>query len=370
MTNHDIVIIGAGISGVVLAERYASLGKRVLIIEKRNHIAGNCFDEIEPNTGILVSRYGAHIFHTNYEDVYEYVTKYGEWYNFEHKVLSHINGLNVPVPVNIITVNRLFNENIQNEEGMINWLSEHQSKYEYPKNSEEAALNRVGMELYELMFKNYTHKQWGLWPSELDASVMQRIPVRSNYDCRYFEDKYQILPQYGYTHIFNKILDNPLIEIRLNTDYLDYRNSYIGFEKLFFTGPIDAYFNYCHGERLQYRSLKFEYEISEKEYYQENSVINYPSEEYPFTRIIEYKHFASDKFPKTIIAKEYSSWNGDPYYPVPTQRNREIYKLYQSDAINLEKQNIFFAGRLGSYKYLNMDQAIKNALDLFSKLEY
>lgn len=364
---NDIVIIGAGISGATLAERYASSGKRVLVVEKRGHIGGNCYDHYDEN-GILVSKYGAHLFHTNYDDVWEYVNGFSEWYPYEHRVLSFVDGKLVPVPVNIDTVNALFGTIIKTEQEMEKWLEENAEKIDDPKNSEESALRRVGKVLYEKMFKNYTKKQWDLWPSELEASVMDRIPVRTNHDDRYFGDKYQALPKEGYTKIFERMLDHPNIEVRLNTEYDGIKKDLGSYEKLFFTGPIDQFFEYKFGEKLQYRSLRFEWETCDQEFYQSNSVINYPSEEYPFTRIIEYKHFTGQKHPKTTISREYSSWEGEPYYPVPSERNRALYEKYQKEAEKLESDGIYFVGRLANYKYFNMDQAFKNALDLFEFL--
>jgi UDP-galactopyranose mutase len=367
MSRFNILIIGAGISGVTLAERYSSLGKKVLVIEKRDHIGGNCYDYYNED-GLLVSKYGAHLFHTNYEDVWEYVNHFSEWYPYEHRVLSFVDGKLVPVPVNIDTVNVLFGTNIQTEAEMQEWLNENVEKIQSPKNSEESALSRVGRVLYEKMFENYTKKQWDMWPRELEASVMDRIPVRTNHDNRYFNDKYQALPKEGYTKMFEKMLDHQNIEVRLNTTYEDVKAEVGGYEKLFFTGPIDQFFDYKFGGRLQYRSLRFEWETYDKEFYQENSVINYPSLDVPYTRIVEYKHFTGQKHPKTTISKEYSAWEGEPYYPVPSEKNRALYSKYQAEAERLEKEGVYFVGRLANYKYFNMDQAFKNALDLFQRL--
>lgn len=366
--NNDIVIVGAGISGATLAERYASIGKRVLLIEKRDHIGGNCHD-YHNEDGILVSMYGAHLFHTNYEDVWKYVNRFSEWYPYEHRVKSFVNGRLVPVPVNIDTVNALFSLNIRTEGEMQKWLDVNTEKIDAPKNSEESALRRVGKVLYEKMFKNYTKKQWDMWPSELEASVMDRIPVRTNYDSRYFSDKYQALPMEGYTRMFERMLDHPNITVKLRTDYEDVRSLIGSYEKLFFTGPIDQFFEYKFGERLQYRSLRFEFETYDKEFFQEYSVINYPSLDIPYTRIVEYKHFTGQKHSKTTISKEYSAWEGEPYYPVPSERNRQIYEKYQTEARKLEREGVYFVGRLANYKYFNMDQAFKNAIDLYKTLE-
>jgi UDP-galactopyranose mutase len=368
MRSADIVIIGAGISGAVLAERYASTGKKVLIIEKRDHIAGNCYDYIDEN-GILVSKYGAHLFHTNEEDVWEYVNKFSEWYDWEHRVLAKVDGKLVPIPVNITTVNELFGLSLSNEKEMSDWLEANRLPIENPKDGREAVLNKVGTELYEKMFRHYTKKQWDKYPEELHASVLERIPVRNNFDDRYFSDKYQALPKGGYTKIFENLLASTNIEVLLNTDYFDIADDLGGFEKLFYTGPIDRFFGFKHSleQKLEYRSINFVSETVDQEFYQENSVVNYPGTEVDFTRIIEYKHFGNQKSDKTTIVREFTVDEGEPYYPVPNSRNQDIYNLYKEEAEKLT--DVFFVGRLANYKYFNMDQAFKNALDLFKKLE-
>ncbi|MFC6095400.1 UDP-galactopyranose mutase [Flavobacterium qiangtangense] len=368
MKNIDILIIGAGISGAVLAERYASFGKKVLIIEKRDHIAGNCYDYMDDN-GILVSKYGAHLFHTNEEIVWKYVQQFSDWYPWEHKVVARVDDKNVPIPVNITTVNTLFGENITSEEEMSAWLETNRKPFEKPANGEEAVLNRVGKVLYEKMFKHYTKKQWDKFPAELDASVLERIPVRSNYDDRYFSDKYQALPKGGYTQLFNSILANNNIEILLNTDYFDVMDEYAGYGKLFYTGPVDRFFDFKHSmeEKLEYRSINFVSETLDQQYFQENSVVNYPGMEVDFTRIIEYKHFGNQQSEKTTVVKEFTVDGGEPYYPVPNPRNQKIYDKYKEEADKLT--DVYFVGRLANYKYFNMDQAFKNALDLFASLE-
>lgn len=368
MKDINILIIGAGISGAVLAERYANAGKKVLILEKRDHIGGNCFDYYDAN-GILVSKYGAHLFHTNEEEVWQYVNRFAEWYPWEHKVLARVEDKTVPIPVNITTVNTLFGENIQTEDEMKSWLEAQREDIENPSNGEEAVLNRVGPVLYEKMFKHYTKKQWDKYPSELDASVLNRIPVRCNYDDRYFSDKYQALPKGGYTKLFENILAHPNIEIRLNTDYFDIKEDFQSYEKLFYTGPVDRFFDFKHSltEKLEYRSINFVSETVDAEYFQENSVVNYPGMEVPYTRIIEYKHFGHQQSEKTTIVKEFTVDEGDPYYPVPNPRNQEIYERYKEEADKLI--DVYFVGRLANYKYFNMDQAFKNALDLYNSLE-
>jgi UDP-galactopyranose mutase len=364
---YDIVIVGAGISGVTLAERYATkLNKKVLILEKRNHIGGNCFDYYD-DAGILVSKYGAHIFHTTFDDVWEYVSKFTKWHPYQHKVLSFVDNKLVPVPVNITTVNMLLDLQLKTEKEMKVWLKKNTLPISNPRHSEDLALSRVGKHLYEKMFKNYTKKQWDLHPNLLHPTVIGRIPVRTDFEDRYFTDPHQAIPKEGYTELFKKMLAHPNITVKLNTDYFEVKDKLKNYEKLFFTGPIDQFFGYKYGKKLQYRSLRFEFETYDKEYYQSNAAINYPND-YEYTRIIEYKHITGQKHPKTTISKEFPTWEGEPYYPVPSKENLAMYENYQKEAIKLEKENIYFVGRLANYKYFNMDQAFKNALTLFETL--
>jgi UDP-galactopyranose mutase len=313
----EIVVVGAGISGCVLAERYAHKGKKVLLIEKRSHIGGNCYDYIN-DFGILISGYGAHLFHTNFDDVWEYVHQFSDWRTYKHRVVSKIGDQLVPVPVNRITVNKLFGLCLSSESQMIEWLSKNQVQFAHePRNSEEAALAQVGTELYGRMFKHYTKKQWDKYPIDLDASVLQRIPVRIDDDEHYFVDKHQALPIGGYTKMFQRMLDHPNIELRLNTDFLDVRDILLGWEKLFYTGPIDQYFRaqWNSLEPLEYRSLRFVEETIETEDFQGHSVINYPDPTIPYTRVVEYKHITGQKHKNTTIVREYGTSEGEPYYP-------------------------------------------------------
>ncbi len=364
---HDIVVVGSGISGATIAQRYAQvLNKKVLVIEKRNHIGGNCYDFYN-DAGILVSKYGAHLFHTNDECVWKYVHAFSSWRPYVHTVLSSVDGILVPIPVNITTVNLLFNLHIQTETEMQQWLATQVITIDHPANSEESALSRVGKALYEKLFKNYTIKQWNTSPSLLSASILDRIPVRTNFDPRYFSDKYQAMPLFGYTKIFEKMLSHPNITIKLNTDYFHIKDSLKNFEKLFFTGPIDLYFQKKSAKKLSYRSLRFEFETFDFPYYQVNSVINYPND-YKFTRIVEFKHMYGQKHPKTTISKEYPTWDGDPYYPVLSKENLSLYGFYKTQAALESKKGVYFVGRLANYKYFNMDQAFANALNLFYQL--
>jgi UDP-galactopyranose mutase len=367
------LIVGSGLSGAVLAERITTILKeKVIIIEKRDHIGGNCFDYIDESTGIRVSKYGAHLFHTNSDNVWNYINKFSEWVRWDHKVISMVENTFVPIPVNITTVNQLCNQHITNEIEMKEYMKNIQQSYDEIKNSEEMALSRVGKDLYEKMFKPYTVKQWNKDPSELDPSVLARIPIRYDFDTRYFSDKYQALPKNGYTEFIKNIVNHPLITVYTSTDFEEYRikNNLSNFKKIFYTGPIDEYFKNNNLDKLEYRSIEFTQTIYKNmNFYQPNSVINYPELNTPYTRIIEYKHFLNQISPDTIIVSEITTDNGEPYYPVPTLRNIELYEKYKQLAEKEESEkNVYFVGRLANYKYFNMDQAIENALITFDTI--
>lgn len=368
-----IIIVGSGLTGATIAEhcaRYNDSDLEVIVIEKRDHIAGNCYDEIDEKTGIRVSRYGAHLFHTNNDDIWKYVNKFGEWERWDHEVLSDVSGSLVPVPVNITTVNKMCNTNLQNEKEMDEWLMKNcynYEKYEKYENSEEIALSRVGRDMYEKLFKPYTIKQWNKDPKNLDPSVLARIPVRKNFDTRYFTDKYQALPINGYTDIVNKMLLHKNISVILNCDWEEFKNKVKSDDIVIFTGPIDVYFKDSNLSKLEYRSIKFEWFLEKnKGFYQQNSVINYADAEIPYTRCVEYKHFLNQQSNYTIYSKEIPCDEGEPYYPVPTDKNKKLYQKYVKLAEDNNCKNIHFVGRLASYKYFNMDEAIINAIDYFN----
>lgn len=365
------LIIGAGLSGAVMAERIASvLKKEVIILDKRKHIGGNCYDYIDEETNIRINKYGAHIFHTNNKDVWDYINNFCKWIRWEHKVLANVNNSLVPIPVNIETVNKLLNLNIQDENEMNEWIENNIIKYDNISNSEELAKSRIGEELYELLIKHYTFKQWNKYPYELDKSVLERLPIRNNNDCRYFNDKYQALPEKGYTFFFEKLLENPLIQIKLNTCFFEFKktNDLSKFIKIIYTGPIDMFFDDL--PKLEYRSIDFNIKkLFDINYFQQNSVINYPLNNTDYTRIIEYKHFLNQQSKHSIIVYETTNSNGEPYYPVPSKKNIDIYKLYQKKAIEYEEKfNYIFIGRMATYKYINMDEAIKISLNRFKEL--
>jgi UDP-galactopyranose mutase len=351
------LIVGAGLSGCTLARQIAEAGHIVHIIEKRDHIGGNCYDERDKN-GILVNHYGAHLFHTNSDRVWEFVQRFAEWIPYQHKVIGRIQDTYFPIPVNIDTVNCLCNEQLETEEEMKEWLLQNTMSSNSSKNSEEVALSRVGPILYEKIFKHYTYKQWDKYPAELDASVLERIPVRTDRNPYYFSDRYQALPQHGYTAFIQAMITHPLISVSLETEYThSMRGEY---DLVCYTGPIDHYFTQLPS--LEYRSIRFETEYLDVDQFQSNSVVNYPSVE-PFTRIVEYKHFLNQVAPgKTTIVREYTVADGDPYYPVPTQRNRDLYEKYRELAE--KEEGVYFVGRLANYKYYNMDAAILNALEV------
>ena len=358
----DYLIVGAGLAGAVMAERLATqAGKKILLIDKRGHIAGNTYDYYN-NDGILVHKYGPHIFHTNSKEVFDYLGQFTPWRPYEHRVLASVDGMLVPIPINLNTINKLYNLHLNSSEvdDFFRSRAEHRDRV---MSSEDVVVSKVGRELYEKFFKGYTRKQWDLDPSELDASVTARIPTRNNLDDRYFTDTYQAMPLYGYTRLFEKMLDHPNIKIMLNTDYKEIEDT-IPFREMIYTGPIDYYFDYCFG-KLPYRSLEFRFETIEKKVCQPTGTVNYPNE-HLYTRITEFKYLTGQQHPKTTIVYEYPKAEGDPYYPVPRPENAVLYKKYQMLAAELK--NVHFTGRLGTYKYYNMDQVVAQSLTLFRKL--
>jgi len=357
---YDYLIAGAGFAGCVMAERLAFSGKKILLIDKRNHVGGNAYDYYNKD-GILVHKYGPHIFHTNSAEVYNYLSCFTEWRNYQHHVLSAVDGQMLPVPINLNTINALYGLQLNSAE-VDAFFASKAEKTDQVLTSEDVVVSKIGRELYEKFFRGYTRKQWALDPSELDASVTARVPVRTNKDNRYFTDTYQVMPLNGYTAMFNSMLSHPNIHIMLNADFRDVGKE-VQYERLIYTGPIDEYFEQCFG-KLPYRSVEFKFETHEEQF-QPVGTVNYPND-YNFTRITEFKHLTGQKHDKTTVVYEFPTSGGDPYYPIPRQENTALYDRYKKLAATLP--NVWFAGRLGTYKYYNMDQVVAQALTLTNKI--
>ncbi len=358
----DYLIVGAGFAGSVLAERLAVLeDASVLVVDRRNHIGGNAYDYYDDH-GILVHKYGPHIFHTNSEKVFQYLSRFTAWRPYEHRVLTSVDGQLVPIPINADTLNKLYGLKLTCHE-VDDYLAKVAEPCDPIRTSEDVVLNRIGRDLYEKFFRNYTRKQWDLDPSQLDASVTSRVPVRTTRDDRYFTDRFQAMPLHGYTRMFEKILNHPNIKVMLNTDYAEIRDE-VHFRHLIFTGPVDEYFDYCYG-KLPYRSLHFEHQTHDTSRYQQSAVVNYPNE-HAYTRVTEFKYLTGQEHPKSSIVFEHPRAEGDPYYPIPQPQNTELYDKYK--ALGEALPNVHFAGRLGTYKYYNMDQVTAQALTLAEKL--
>ena len=361
---YDYLIVGAGFAGSVLSQILASQsGKKILLVEKRNHIAGNAYDEYDENQ-ILIHKYGPHIFHTNSEKVFNYLSGFTEWIPYEHKVLAVHRGKLYPVPINIITLNKLYGLKIKTSEEMNLFLDKIKVSKKNILNSEDVIINKVGLDLFEKFFKYYTKKQWDLYPEELSPSVCGRVQVRYNDDCRYFTDKFQFMPKDGYTKMFNKMLNNKKIEVLLNTDYKNILNT-VKFDKMIYTGPIDYFFDYKFGN-LAYRSIRFEFKNYNTIQLQKSAVYNYVDPDVPYTRVSEFKHMTKQKSSSTTICYEYPDKEGDPYYPIPAVRNKELFSLYKK--YSKQFKNIFFCGRLAEYQYYNMDQVVANSFTLLKKI--
>jgi UDP-galactopyranose mutase len=358
----DYLIVGAGFAGSVLAERLArGSGKKVLLVDRRSHIGGNAYDHYD-DAGILVHKYGPHIFHTNSREVFEYLSNFTKWRQYEHRVRASVDGQLVPIPINLDTINQLYGLKLTSME-VEKFFESVAEPCEHVRTSEDVVVGRVGRELYEKFFRGYTRKQWGLDPSQLDAMVTARVPVRTNRDDRYFSDTYQAMPLRGYTRLFENMLDHDNVKVLLNTDYREILDV-IPHEKLIYTGPVDEFFDYRYG-KLPYRSLKFEFETVNEARVQPVAVINYPNE-HLYTRVTEFKHLTGQEHPKSSLVYEYPMSEGDPYYPVPRPENNEIYKKYQ--ALAEERSDVHFVGRLATYKYYNMDQVVAQALSVYARI--
>jgi UDP-galactopyranose mutase len=352
----DFIVAGAGFSGTVVAERLASAGCSVEVVEKRSHVGGNAYDAYDSH-GVLIHPYGPHIFHTNSDAVFEYLSQFTEWRPYEHRVLSRVDGQLFPVPINQTTINRLYGLNLD-EAGVRRFFEQVREPRSPILTSEDVVVSAVGRELYEMFFRGYTRKAWGLDPSELSPVVCGRLPVRVNSDDRYFTDRHQAMPREGFTAMFRRMLDHPKIRLTLGEDFEPLKNRPKA-ARIIYTGPIDRYFNYRYG-KLPYRSICFEHEhLPAVRQYQPVAVVNYPNH-FDFTRVTEFKHLTGQEHPGTSIAREYPRSSGDPYYPVPTTANAALYKGYE--ALAEEQSNVTFLGRLAEYRYYNMDQAAAAAL--------
>jgi len=359
---YNYLIVGAGFAGAVAAERLANKGNKILVVEKRNHIGGNAYDEYDEH-GILVHRYGPHIFHTNSRKVFDYLSQFTEWRKYEHRVLAKLNSELYPIPINRTTLNKLYNKNFQTDEEVQEFYDSVRKEIYPITNSEEKIVSQVGEDLFEKFFKYYTKKQWGIEAKELSPSVLGRIPVRTNTDDRYFTDKYQFMPKDGYTKMFERMLNHNNIEIILNTDYKNIIND-IEFDKMIYTGPIDYFFDYKFG-KLPYRSIKFEWKNLDVQKYQKVAQVNYSDSSERFTRIIEHKHLTDQSSSSTTINKEFPQSDGEPFYPIPKNDNDKLYKKYHGETKKIK--TVKFVGRLAEYKYYNIDQVVGRVLSGFSQ---
>jgi UDP-galactopyranose mutase len=355
----DYLIVGAGFAGSVLAERLADSGKRVLVVERRPHIGGLAYDHTD-DAGVLVHRYGPHVFHTNSKRVFDYLSAFTEWRPYEHRVLASVEGQLLPLPINLDTVNRLYGLNLTSFDLEKFYLR--QGEGVEVRTSEDAIVSKVGRDLYEKFFRGYTRKAWGVDPSALDASVTSRVPVRTNRDDRYFSDTYQAMPRLGYTRMFERMLANRNISLMLNTDYRDVEWA-MPHRQVIFTGPIDQFFGYTYG-KLPYRSVDFRFETYPTERHLPVAQINYPNDQ-PFTRAVEFKYMTGQQHAQTSVVYEYPCEGGDPYYPVPTAESAALYQRYKALAAI---SKVRFVGRLATYRYLNMDQVVASALDEFDQI--
>ena len=359
---YDWLIVGAGFAGSVLAERLASQrNERVLIVDRRPHVGGNAYDRYD-DAGLLIHQYGPHIFHTNSKQILDYLSQFTEWRFYEHRVLAEVDGLLLPIPINLDTVNKLYGLNLTSDE-LEGWFASRAEHVDEVRTSEDVVVSKVGRELYEKFFRGYTRKQWGLDPSELDKSVTARVPTRTNRDDRYFGDEFQFMPKHGYTRMFERMLDHPNINIMVQTDYEDIKDV-VPYRRVIFTGPIDEFFGYRFG-KLPYRSLRFKHVTLDQEWHQPVAVVNYPQTN-DYTRVTEYKHLTGQTNSKTALTYEFPSADGDPYYPVPKAENQELYKKYER--LSLTTPNVWFVGRLATYRYYNMDQIVGQALATFRRI--
>ncbi len=363
MPHYDILVVGAGFAGAVIAERLASqLDKKVLIIDKRNHIGGNCYDCYD-KSGVLIHKYGAHLFHTDKKEVFDYLSKFAKWHKYEHRVKANIKGEIYDMPINLNTINKFFKKDFTQVQCQ-KYLNKIKVNIKNPKNAEEQVVSQVGWDIYNKFFKNYTIKQWERHPRKLDALITARVPIRLNTDDRYFDDPYQFMPKLGFTDLFEKILSHKNIEIKLKTDFKEIKDG-IDCKFIIYTGCIDDFFDKKFGG-LPYRSLKFRFKNYNQPFFQEHTVINFPNE-HKYTKAVEIKHATKQRINKTTVGYEYPASAGEQYYPVFEPKNEKLYNKYSRLAAKLK--NVYFIGRLAEYKYYDMDDVVFRALTLYKEIE-
>ncbi|HYF59663.1 MAG TPA: UDP-galactopyranose mutase [Burkholderiaceae bacterium] len=358
----DVLVVGAGFSGAVVAERLAEHGLQVLVVDKRPHIGGNAYDRPDSH-GVLIHPYGPHIFHTNAQRIVDYLSRFTEWRPYEHRVLAKVGEKLVPIPINIDTVNEVYGLQLDEStiQGFYDSVREPRERIE---TSEDVVVNAVGRDLYEKFFRGYTRKQWGLDPSQLASSVAARIPTRTNRDDRYFTDAFQQMPADGYTRMFERLLDHPNIRVETGVDFFEVRER-VAARHTVYTGPIDAWFGHRFG-KLPYRSLRFEHEhLPDTEWYQRVGTVNFPND-HEYTRTTEFKHLTGQRHAGTSIVREYPTAEGDPYYPVPRPENEALFKKYE--ALVAAETDVTFVGRLAQYRYYNMDQCVGAALTAATRI--
>jgi UDP-galactopyranose mutase len=359
---YDWLIVGAGFAGSVLAERLASQrDQTVLLIDRRPHIGGNAYDRID-EAGLLVHVHGPHVFHTNARAVFDYLSAFTAWRAYEHRVLAEVDELLLPLPINVTTINRLYRLSLKADE-LADYLATHGEPIASPANFEDELLVRFGRDIYEKFFCGYTRKQWGLDPAQLDRSLAARIPLRLSDDDRYFTDAIQCMPAKGFTRLFENMLRHRNITVMTSTSFQSIRAS-VGYRRLIYTGPIDEYFGFSLG-RLPYRSLRFEHLTLDRPSFQPAAVVNYPQSA-RYTRITEHKKLTGQSHRKTTVTYEYPTDTGEAYYPIPRPENAALFKRYQ--ALARRQDNVWFVGRLATYQYLNMDQAVGQALATFRRI--
>ncbi len=367
LNNPDLLIVGAGPVGCVIAERAAKLKNWTsLIIDKRNHIAGNCYDKIN-SKGVLVHLYGPHYMRFKKKKIFNYVSKFTKWIVGEYKVKSFVEGKLYPIPINLTTLEKFFKKKFRSKKEAVKFINKKKIKFKKVSNSEEYILSKLGKQIYEKFYKNYTIKQWGIHPKNLDKSIVGRLPIRFNRNPYYVNQKIRVMPKNGYTSLFNNMLKDKKINVNLKTDYKKIKNKVVPKIATIYTGPPDVFFDFKYG-KLDWRSLNFKFRTVKKDKIQDCVQINFPND-HKYTRRVEIKHVTKQKTKFSTLCLEYPQSKGDPYYPINNNKNKKTFSKYKKLIEQYEKKNIFFEGRLAQYKYLNMDEVIEKALILFNRLK-